>query len=94
MKSAVIATIIIFSTLAFADGKKITVNVAGMTCPSCAGSVEGEFKKLPEVDDIDISLSKGVVTLTLKEGQDLKEEAVRTAVKEAGFKVTSVSKGQ
>jgi len=91
MKKLIIAFMLIFATTAFADGKKLTVKIDGMTCPSCAASVESQFRKLDAVDSIDISLRKGIAIVTLKEGKDLKEDDVKNAVKNAGFKVIEVS---
>ena len=91
MKKLIIAFMLIFATTAFADGKKLTVKIDGMTCPSCAASVESQFRKLDAVDSIDISLRKGIAIVTLKEGKDLKEDDVKNAVKNAGFKAIEVS---
>ena len=91
MKKLMVAFILMFATLAFADGKKLTVKIDGMTCPSCAASVESQFNKLDSVDSVEISLRKGTAIVTLKEGKNLKEEDVKNAVKDAGFKAIEVS---
>ena len=91
MKKLIIASMLMFATMAFADGKKLTVKIGGMTCPSCAASVEDQFEKLDAVDSVDISLTKGTAIVTLKEGKDLKEDDVKNAVKNAGFKAIEVS---
>jgi len=90
MKKLVILFMLTFATIASAEGNKLTVKIDGMTCPSCAASVENQFGKLDAVDSIDISLTKGTATVTLKEGQNLKEEDVKNAVKEAGFEVIEI----
>jgi len=46
MKKLIVASMLMFATMAFADGKKLTVKIDGMTCPSCAASVESQFEKL------------------------------------------------
>ncbi len=91
MKKFIIAFMLMFTTMAFAEGKKLTVKIDGMTCPSCAASVESQFKKLDAVDFVDISLRKGTAVVTLKEGKNLKEDDVMNAVKDAGFKAIEVS---
>ncbi len=91
MKKLIIASMLMFATMVFADGKKLTVKIDGMTCPSCAASVESQFRKLDAVDSVDISLRKGTAVVTLKEGKNLKEDDVMNAVKDAGFKVIEVS---
>jgi len=90
MKKLIIASMLMFATMAFADEKKLTVKIDGMTCPSCAASVESQFEKLDAVDSVDISLTKGTAIVTLKEGKNLKEDDVKNAVKDAGFKVIEV----
>jgi copper chaperone CopZ len=87
MKKLIVASILMFATIVFADGKILTVKIDGMTCPSCAASVENQFMKLDAVGSVDISLAKGSAIVTLKEGKNLKEEDVKNAVKDAGFKV-------
>jgi len=91
MKKLIIAFMLMFATMVFADGKKLTVKIDGMTCPSCAASVENQFRKLNAVDSVDISLRKGTAVVTLKEGKNLQEDDVMNAVKDAGFKVIEVS---
>lgn len=90
MKKLIIASMLMFATMVFADGKKLTVKIDGMTCPSCAASVESQFRKLDAVDSVDISLRKGTAVVTLKEGKNLKEDDVMNAVKDAGFKAIEV----
>ncbi|MCZ6898530.1 MAG: heavy-metal-associated domain-containing protein [Betaproteobacteria bacterium] len=91
MKKLIIAFMLIFATTVFADEKKLTVKIDGMTCPSCAASVENQFEKLDAVNSVDISLTKGIAIVTLKEGKDLNENDVKNAVKNAGFKAIEVS---
>lgn len=81
---------IFVSNIALAAGKTITVKIDGMTCPSCAASVEGQVNKLDGVSDIDISLTKGTATITLKEGKSVPDSAIKEAVKKAGFKAISI----
>ena len=90
MKKLIIASMLMFATMVFAEGKKLTVKIDGMTCPSCAASVESQFRKLDAVDSVDISLRKGTAVVTLKEGKNLKEDDVMNAVKDAGFKAIEV----
>lgn len=85
---------LVFSSLLFADAfaaeSTLTVKIDGMTCPSCAASVEGQFMKLKEVSGVKINLSKGFATVTLKDGQTLTEGVVKDAVKKAGFSAVSI----
>ena len=46
MRKLIVAFMLMLATMAFADGKELTVKIDGMTCPSCAASVENQFNKL------------------------------------------------
>lgn len=63
-----------------------TYAVAGMTCDHCARSVREEVAELAGVRDVAVELTAGRVTVT---GTELDDEAVRAAVAEAGYEVTS-----
>lgn len=63
-----------------------TYPVAGMTCEHCAASVTEEVSELSGVREVSVDLPAGRVTVT---GTDLDDAAVRTAVVEAGYEVTS-----
>lgn len=82
---------IIFPALALGAETKRTLHIEGMTCPSCAASVEKTFKKLPQVSDIDINIRKGTAVVSIKDGQVLEDEQIKTAVETAGYKLQSIS---
>jgi copper ion binding protein len=64
-----------------------TYQVKGMTCDHCVQAVTKEISKLDGVTDIDIDLASGQVTVASE--QALSDDAVREAVDEAGYEVTS-----
>jgi copper chaperone len=59
--------------------------VRGMTCSHCVLSVREEVSEVPGVRAVDVDLS-GRLTVT---GRDISDEAVRTAVADAGYEVTA-----
>ena len=61
-----------------------TYTVAGMTCGHCVASVTEEVQELPGVEDVDVVLETGVLTVT---GPGLDDDAVRRAVEEAGYQL-------
>jgi len=75
---------------AFSEGNMVTAHIEGMTCPSCAASVEREMKQLPEVDHVTVSLRKGTATMTVKENMQTTKPRIQKAVEDAGFKLRSV----
>ena len=72
---------------AHADDQKAVVVVEGMSCASCATSIEREFKKHGEVKDIDISISKGEVELTFDKERPMTRAQIEQTVKAAGYSI-------
>ena len=62
-----------------------TYDVMGMTCGHCVSAVSGELANLPGVNDVEIDLDTGKVTLT--SDRPLDADAVRAAVDEAGYEL-------
>ncbi|MFC0004923.1 heavy-metal-associated domain-containing protein [Micromonospora siamensis] len=60
-----------------------TYQVQGMTCGHCVNSVSTEVRAIPGVDDVQVDLASGQVTVTSE--QPLDPAAVRAAVDEAGY---------
>jgi len=58
-----------------------------MTCDHCVSSVKGEINKLAGVTAVDIDLSTGDVVVTSE--SELDREALKAAVDEAGYELTS-----
>ena len=62
-----------------------TYTVTGMTCGHCVSSVTEEVQEIPGVENVDVVLETGAVTITSAEPID--EAAVRAAVEEAGYQL-------
>jgi copper chaperone len=63
-----------------------TYTVTGMTCGHCASSVTEEVSQIDGVQDVQVDLATGQVTVT--SDRDLGEDEVRSAVTEAGYQLT------
>jgi copper chaperone len=59
--------------------------VTGMTCGHCVASVTEEVQEVPGVENVDVVLETGVLTVT--SSSDVDDEAVRKAVEEAGYQL-------
>ena len=88
---ALILSMTFFSTAAGAADKQVTVLVDGMTCPSCAASIEKHLMMLSQVRSVDISLAKRSVTIFLKDGSTITDSEIFKAIQDAGYKVKSIS---
>ena len=59
--------------------------VTGMTCGHCVASVTEEIPEIPGVENVDVVLDSGAVTVTSSPSRD--DSAVKAAVEEAGYQV-------
>ncbi len=64
-----------------------TYTVSGMTCGHCVASVTEEVSEIPGVDDVQVELDSG--RLTVSSGAPVDPALVRSAVEEAGYTVTA-----
>ncbi|WP_426244995.1 heavy-metal-associated domain-containing protein [Nocardioides sp. LHG3406-4] len=62
-----------------------TYTVTGMTCGHCVSSVTEEVQEIAGVENVDVVLETGAVTITSADPID--EAAVRAAVEEAGYQL-------
>jgi copper chaperone CopZ len=62
-----------------------TYTVEGMHCSHCVSSVTEEVQEIEGVDDVQVVLESGQLTVTGREPLD--DDAVRAAVAEAGYQV-------
>jgi copper chaperone len=62
-----------------------TYTVQGMTCGHCVASVTEEVQEIPGVENVDVVLETGAVTVT--SDRPLDDTAVRAAVEEAGYQL-------
>jgi copper chaperone CopZ len=63
-----------------------TYTVTGMTCAHCVASVTEEVQEIAGVEDVDVVLESGALTVTSTHPLD--DETVRSAVEEAGYALT------
>lgn len=59
--------------------------VIGMTCGHCVASVTEEVQEIPGVDQVEVDLESGALTVTSAEPLD--DATVRSAVEEAGYQL-------
>ncbi|MDQ3275761.1 MAG: heavy-metal-associated domain-containing protein [Actinomycetota bacterium] len=58
-----------------------------MTCSHCVSSVTEEVREVPGVAGVDVDLATGMLTVTSETRID--EAAIRAAVEEAGYELSS-----
>ncbi|MCM2353286.1 MAG: heavy-metal-associated domain-containing protein [Pseudobdellovibrio sp.] len=89
MKKLFIATMLLASTV-FAKPLtgEVHVKVKGMVCAFCAQGLTKTFKKMPEVEKVNVSLEEKFVHLVLKKDASLEDTKIIDAIKEAGYEGT------
>lgn len=71
---------------------QVVLQVDGLSCPFCAYGLEKKLTKLEAVDQVEINVKEGRVIVTLKEGTSVSDDAVKKAVKDAGFTVRKIDR--
>ena len=56
-----------------------------MTCSHCVASVTEEVREIPGVENVDVVLETG--TLTVTSAQPVADDAVKAAVEDAGYQL-------
>ena len=82
-------TLLIAST---AYAATIEMNVNGLVCAFCAQGIEKKLRKLPATADVLVNLDQRLVAVSLKEGQDIPDAALRKALTDAGYSVTAINR--
>ena len=62
-----------------------TYTVTGMTCSHCVASVTEEVQEIPGVENVEVVLETGTLTVTSAEPVD--DTAVKVAVEDAGYQL-------
>lgn len=66
-----------------------TYIVSGMTCCHCAGAVTREVQEIAGVENVDVVLETGSLTIFSQEPID--EAVVKASIEEAGYHLAAVS---
>lgn len=85
MKKMIVLFTIVFSLSLFAADKTkmVTLNVSGMTCESCAGTVEKALKKVSGVKEVKVDLKNNKAMVTLASATN--SATLIKAISDAGF---------
>ncbi len=85
MSKALLLIGLLWGLSAFAGESVYEVGVDGLACPFCAYGVEKQLSRVSGVREVETDVAKGVVVLRVEPGESLDEDAVRDAVRKAGF---------
>lgn len=70
----------------------VTIKVNGLVCDFCAQAINKVFRKQEAVNDVEVNLDDGLITVDLKDGQDIDDETLTGMVTDAGYNVTEITR--
>lgn len=91
-KKCMVLILMMFCMALPVNAKEIKVEMKGLVCGFCAVSLEKVFKEKESVDDIDVDLDKKLMTIDLKEDQDITDEEIKISVENAGFNIVKIER--
>ena len=80
-----------WSAAAFADGTRYELRVDGLACPFCAYGIEKKLNVIDGVNEVDIDLNSGLVTVDVTEGVVLNDSQMTKLFNDAGFTYRSMT---
>lgn len=72
--------------------EQAVATVNGMVCDFCVQSLKKVFLKDPAVETVDIDLTTKHVTITMKQGKTLDDQAIAKVVEWGGYEMTGVTR--
>ena len=73
-----------------ADAREVVLTVHGLSCPLCSNNLTGQLKRIPGVEQVEIDLNSGEVSVTLAAGRSVSRWHFLRAVEQAGFTLKDV----
>ena len=80
------------STSLHAAQQTLRIDVDGLVCAFCAQGIEKKMKAQAATDKVFVSLEKKVVALSLKDGQDITDEKIKSEITDAGYAVRGITR--
>ena len=68
------------------------VNVNGMVCDFCARAIEKVFSKQEAFEAVDVNLTDKLITVTMKDGQNIDDEGITKLVNDSGYAVVGIER--
>jgi mercuric ion binding protein len=92
MKKVLIIALLMLWSMMAAAGTQYLMRVDGLACPFCAYGIEKKLKSIDGVEEVDVDLQKGEVTVNTRDDIELTETAMTKLFKEAGFTYRSMTR--
>ena len=77
---------------ASAAKKQYRLQVDGLACPFCAYGIEKKLTRTKGLENIDIDINAGTVTITMAKGVSMSKAQASQIVKDSGFTLRAFTK--
>lgn len=78
-------SVLLLPLAAVAAQTRYQLQVDGLACPFCAYGIEKQLTRMDGVDDIEVDINAGTVTVTMAAGTAMTKDQASQVVKDAGF---------
>ncbi len=82
--------VLVLSSPAWALSKQVDVKINGLVCDFCAQAMEKVFGKQDEVADISVDLDTKIVTINMKDGQNMDDDFITKLITDSGYNVEEI----
>src|ERR1044071_731225 len=89
-----ILTIVAALVATGAGAGTIEMKVYGLVCGFCAQGIEKTLRKNPATADVLVSLETRLVAIATKDGRDISDTDLRSALTNAGYDVKAIERTQ
>lgn len=79
--------------VAAAENRTIRMEVNGLVCAFCAHGIQKALEKHEAAGEVFVDLEDRLVAVELKDGGDISDADLETALTEAGYTVVSIARG-
>jgi periplasmic mercuric ion binding protein len=92
--STLASSFVVFSIFAanISVAETVKMQVEGMVCAFCAGSIEKKMKANAATAEVFVSLKNKIVAVTEKPGQKLDETKLKAQIADAGYEVKAIER--
>jgi copper chaperone CopZ len=92
IRTVVIALVLMLPVTAYAAKTQYKLEVDGLACPFCAYGIEKKLNSTKGLENIDIDINAGTVTVTMAKGATMSRAQASRIVKDAGFSLRAFTK--
>jgi copper chaperone CopZ len=89
MKNLIVIILFLFSGVANAQVKSVTIQASGLTCSMCSNAIFKALKTLDFVEKVDANIKTSSFDISFKPNTDINFDKLKAKVEDAGFFVAN-----